>query len=335
MTDSSSLIKAAQERADTDPLKITIRELLDAWGAKRRGYWVVSNIEYGLKSAGLITSPSFKDGWIDNRVSIVRAPTVESTPEPVPVTSLEEVLIPRAMLRVDDLSSAHADVEFIDMNGSITTAKSQMLRHDYSQLAVTSGARTLRGAVTWESIAVAGLRGGETALKDAIIPTEAVSLNRDVLELIPRIADEGFVFVVKNDGTLSGIVTAADLSLEFLSLARPYLLLGEIERRLRRLLDEKIPVQVLERSARPGDDTREIQSASDLTFGEYVRILEYGEHWDLLNWEIDQKVFIRSLNEVKDLRNDVMHFSPDPFGDEELQVLRNFIRMLRALDPRP
>ena len=335
---SKSLIEEALLRADSDPVRLPIRKLLEAWDAKRRGYWIVSAIEHDLQSAGLTTQPSFKDGWIDNPVAIVRASAVSETQSEAESPSsdnLAPMLVPRAMLRVDDLSSAHGGVIGIDMSGELKTAQSLMLRHDYSQLAVTSGPRSLRGAVTWESIAVAHLRKSDVSLPDAMLHSEPVGQDRDLLELIPRIVRDGFVFVFGEDRNLCGIITVADLSLEFLSLATPYFLLGEIERRLRRILDERIPVGVFVASIAPGDATRSVHSASDLTFGEYVRILEDERHWALLQWGIERKIFVDALIEVKDLRNEVMHFSPDPFGEDELRSLRTFISLLRQLDPRP
>ncbi|MFN8124665.1 MAG: hypothetical protein U0237_19835 [Thermoleophilia bacterium] len=58
----------------------------------------------------------------------------------------------------------------------------------------------------------------------------------DLIALIPRIISESFVFVLGADETIAGIVTMADLSEQFATLANPFFLLGEIERRLRLIL---------------------------------------------------------------------------------------------------
>lgn len=335
--DPKAFLEEALSRQDSDPISISIRQLLSHWGAKRRGFWVVSRIDDDLTEVGLTTQPSFKEGWIDTRVELVR---MQQPSTAVDVTASDSstddaTLIPGAMLRVGDLPSAHSGVVSIELSADLHVAQSIMLRHDFSQIAVLSGERNLRGALTWESIAVAHLRDSSATLRDAMVPTDPVRLGEDLLDLIPRVVRDGFVFVSAPDRRLNGIVTMADLSLEFSNLARPYFMLGEIERRLRRILDETMPSAVLEAAVAPSDSGRSVQSAQDLTFGEYVRILENPTNWALLRWTIDRSTFVGALDEVKDLRNDVMHFSPDPFGEDELAVLRNFIRWLRVLDPRP
>jgi restriction system protein len=239
------------------------------------------------------------------------------------------------MLRVGDLSAAHTGVSFVAPDASFELAQSLMLRDDYSQLAVLSGERNLRGAISWESIALARLRDSEAGLKDAIVSADPVDLNQDLLALIPRIVEDGFLFVLAADRTLSGIVTMADLSVEFSNLATPFFLLGEIERRLRRRVDECFDRRVLESVLAPDDTDREVHAAQDLTFGEYGRLLEQPENWTKLAWSVDRKTFVATLNDVREIRNEVMHFSPDPMDDEQVVTLRNFIRWLRILDPRP
>jgi hypothetical protein len=336
METPKELLEEARGRAEGDPMSISIRQLLGHWGAKRRGYWVVLRIERDLSEYGLTTTPPFTDGWIDNEVELVPAPETEQRDEDLDDNgSPASELTTRAMLRVGDLASAHREVTSVDLSGDLQLAQSLMLRYDYSQIAVMSGERSLRGALTWESIAVAHLRDHDASVRDAMVHAEPVAQDRDLLDLIPFVVQEGFVFVEAPNNSLSGIITMADLSLEFSNLATPYFLLGEIERRLRRILDEKMPLTVLEGAVAPGDLGRTVESAQDLTFGGYVRVLENPVNWDLLGWAVDRKTFIEALSEVKDHRNDVMHFSPDPFGEDELEVLRNFIKWLRILDPRP
>jgi hypothetical protein len=126
----------------------------------------------------------------------------------------------------------------------------------------------------------------------------------------------------------------ADLSLEFASLARPFFSIGEIERRLRRIIGEKYDQGDMESVRAPDDVDREVRSADDLTFGEYLRLLEEPDRWAKLRWSIDRATFIAALNDVREVRNEVMHFSPDPLSSDQVLVLTNFIKLLKTLDPR-
>jgi restriction system protein len=329
------LFRAASSRSPSDPFRLSIRELLQYWSAKRRGEVIVEEMKSDLSAARLTTIPSFTDGWIDTRISLVpmdakfgdagsSAPPEEETPtQPVQVA-----------LRVRSLESANAGVVWVRLDDNLERAQSLMMHHDYSQLAVVSGPRSLRGAISWESIAQAKIWNAQAALRDAIFPPEVVRLDDDLLAQIPKIADAGFVFVEALDRQISGIITTADLSMLFGTLAKPFFLLAEIERRLRRLVDANFGPEELAAVVDPTDD-RTATRASDLTIGEYARLLEDPARWDRLGWNLDRRIFIEALHNIRLIRNDVMHFSPDPLDDEQIQKTELFLKWLRKLDPLP
>jgi hypothetical protein len=215
---------------------------------------------------------------------------------------------------------------------SLERAQALMLRYDYSQLAVMAGTRSLRGAVSWESIAQARIRNSNAPLVEAVIPGEVVHDDDDLLAMIPRIINAGFAFVEARDKQITGIVTTSDLSQQFAVLAKPFFLLAEIERRLRRVIDRVFTADELKEVLDPADAEREIRSADDLTIGEYVRLIELPARWERLGWALERKVFLGALDEVRIVRNDVMHFSPDPLDDEQLRRLENFLKWIRRLD---
>jgi superfamily I DNA and RNA helicase len=77
----------------------------------------------------------------------------------------------------------------------------------------------------------------------------------------------------------------------------------------------------------------DLVGAHDLTFGEYERLLESPDRWERLGWAIDRQTFCGALREIREIRNDVMHFSPDPLEESQIDSLRVFIKWLRVLDP--
>jgi hypothetical protein len=209
-----------------------------------------------------------------------------------------------------------------------------MLRYDFSQMAVMSSPRQLVGAVTWESIAIATLRDENVKLDDAIIPATSVRLDDDLIALIPTIIAQGFVFVEAKDRTLGGIVTTADLSSQFATLARPFLLIGEIERRLRAVISRCFEMADLVAVRDPEDNARSVESADDLTLGEVGRLIENPEQWSKLGWPLDRKEFVQAFDEIRDIRNDVMHFSPDPLSPRQDEALLNFMNWLKVMMPQ-
>lgn len=330
-----------REAAGRDPGKerqITIRHFIAKWGAKRRGDAIIGRIERDLEKYGLTTQPSFKDGWIDSKIKIVR---VENTK--TPSKALTDISSPDVSNASDtqqlnitlcfgSLKSANTGVERVVPDDTLEKAQSLMLKFDYSQLAVMSDQRSLRGAVSWESIAQAKIRNPTAVLKDAIVSPDVVRSDDDLLSKIPRIVDSGFVFVQGRDDTICGIVTTADLSEQFASLAAPFFLLAEIERRLRRIIERHFSVPELQEVAEPADRDARIESADELSFGAYGRLLENPERWSRLGWSLDRKVFVKELDGVRKIRNEVMHFSPDPIDEKDVQKLELFLKWIRRLD---
>jgi hypothetical protein len=59
--------------------------------------------------------------------------------------------------------------------------------------------------------------------------------------------------------------------------------------------------------------------------------LERAENWNRLGLNADGVVFIKELDMIRQLRNDVMHFDSDRITDIELTSLRNFRQFLHDL----
>jgi restriction system protein len=331
------LLKLAASRASSKPVTLSIRRLLHYWYAKRRGYLITGEITRDLSAARLATSPPFTEGWIDSLISLV--PIASKIPEPdgsaPPSIEAAATAAVQVSLRVNSLASANAGVEFVRLDDTLERAQALMMRKDYSQLAVQSGPRDLRGAISWESIAQAKIRKPDAGLRDAIVTPEVVGLNDDLLARIPMIVDASFVFVQALDRQICGIVTTSDLSLEFATLAKPFFLLAEVERRLRRLIDEHFTGEEIAAVVDPADAEREAASASDLTIGECARLLEEPGRWNRLGWGLDRAIFIAELHDIRLIRNEIMHFSPDPLEEEQIRKIELFLRSLRRLDPQP
>ncbi len=261
---------AARDRAGDDSVAITVRDLLTLWNAQARGAIVVQNIRRDLDQAGLLTEPDFANGYIDNHLRLVRAPKGSSA-EPI---AAQEVT-----LKVGNLAAASRPVLSVKPEASLAQAQTLMILHDYSQLAVASTPRSVQGAITWESIGRRSVSRDLVCARDALVPAEEVEYDNDLLSLLPRIASAGYVFVRGQDKTLSGILTAADVTVEFDALASPFFLLGEIERRLRLVL-EQIPLETLDELRDPADAGRSVTSAEDLSLGEISRLLQHPDVWD-------------------------------------------------------
>lgn len=321
---SRDLLDAAVDRAGDDPVTITVRDMLFLWNAQARGALVVRNIRRDLDAACLVTDPDFATGYIDNHVRLLRAPAGKTSE----VTELQEV-----SLKVGHLKAASQEVLSVKPDEPLFRAQTLMVLHDYSQLVVASTPRSVQGAVTWESVGRRGISRELLCARDACVPAEEVDFDQDLLPLLPRIASAGFVLVRNRDKTLSGIITAADVTVEFDSLASPFFLIGEIERRLRVVVDEHFKGDELGDFRDPSDPSRLVEGADNLSLGEIGRLLERPGTWERLNWRADRATFIDFLGQVKAVRNRLMHFSPDLPSVDEVTQMRNLLSFLKAVTP--
>ena len=164
-----------------------------------------------------------------------------------------------------------------------------------------------------------------------MIAHQEVSSEVSLFDAIDGIVRFGYALVRGNDRRITGIVTTTDLGLQFGRLAEPFLLLGEIENYLRRLLNGRVPQESLQRARDPGDAARAVNSVYDMTFGEYVRVLENPGNWGALNLPLDRDLLVKDLHEIRRIRNDVMHFDPDGVSDDDLTALRRSVQFFQRL----
>ena len=167
-----------------------------------------------------------------------------------------------------------------------------------------------------------------------IEPLTIISADTTLLDDISEIIRHQYVLVRKKDSTISGIVTTSDLSMQLRKLSEPFLLLQEIENHVRRLISEgNFEVQELRDASDSKDKTRLVNDVYNLNFGEYKRLLEREESWLKIKLPMDRPVFIEKLENIRQIRNDVMHFDPDGIEDEDLEILRKFTVFLQKLQP--
>ena len=197
-----------------------------------------------------------------------------------------------------------------------------MLQHDFSQLPVMQGEREVKGVITWKSICARLAFGSKCDhVADCREEARIVDANSTLFDVITTIVEYGYVLVRQRDRKITGIVTASDLSLQFHALTEPFLLLREIELHVRRLLKGKLSADDLSNAGSP-PPKRTPKYISDLTFGEYVGLFQAPETWAKLKLKIDRSVLTKLLEEVRKIRNDVMHFDPDPMTTDELGTLK-------------
>jgi len=237
--------------------------------------------------------------------------------------------------RIGRLPTAAKGVISITPDAQMSEAITIMLENDFSQLPVMIGERTVKGVVTWKSIARQVAFGKDYELvRHCMDRSHEIFEDRHLFDAIGIIVDVGYVLVKDLPGKITGIVTASDLSRQFHQMTEPFLLLSEIERHVRKLLQAVVTNDELREvtSSSPGGG-REVRRVDDLNFGDLVRLIERPQIWDRLSLpHVHRQTVTQSLNKINQIRNDVMHFNPDPLDESQTVLLERFSRFLQQLD---
>jgi CBS domain-containing protein len=234
--------------------------------------------------------------------------------------------------RISKLAAANNTPISVRPTTTKREAVTLMMANDFSQLPVMTTEREVKGVISWASIGPRLALGKDGDLvQDLMDAHSEVRADLSIFQAIPSIVQQGYVLVRGPDNRITGIVTSSDLSLQFQQLAEPFLLLGEIENHIRLILVDKFSDEDLAAIQDPSDQQREVTSVADLTFGDYVRLLESDDRFDKINVPVDRKTFCKQLDEVRRIRNDVMHFDPDGILPSDLTRLREFANFLQRL----
>ena len=321
-------LKEARVGADAkDPVEISVRDLLARWDAKARGTRINQRIEADLANHGLATSPSFRKVTLDAKVHLITASQDAEATGNVPGDDDDGNELDVG-LTVGNLPSALRGVVSVPPTATFDQAITTMVLNGYSQLAVLSGSHALRGAVTWQSIAYARHASPTASFADAIVPAREARYDQELIEVLPDLEAWDFIFVRNEKNAVAGIVTTADVVGAYRELATPFFLIGELDQVLRQLISRTFPLEEVT-SLCDLDGSRALQSFDDLEMGDYQRVLENPERWAKLGWPLDRATFIKRLDELRVVRNNVMHFNPEPVPPDAVEKLRYILKLLR------
>ena len=314
---------------------LTVREFIGEFGYARRGAVIVSAISSELDERDLQTTPFFNAVSIDSVISI--EPKQKDPKETAGDSSAKQENGDSAnaadpTIRIGALTAAGRKPVSVKRDNPLNVATTIMQLNDFSQLPVMQSEYDVKGVVSWKSIAARVLLGREhESVRQCMVPAETIDSDKLLFDAVGIIQRHDYV-LVKDNNKITGIVTASDIAQQFAQLATPFLLVGEIEGQVRRLIGEFTPEQLSAsrnpKSAKP----KPIEGPEDLTFGDYVQLLRKEENWDRLRLSgIDRKKFVDCLDEVRKIRNDVMHFSLDDLPQETIKKLEDFAGFFRNL----
>lgn len=311
---------------------ISAAEFLSLFGVRVRNHDNVARISACLAEAEVSTIPSFTTCAGTSALHLVKAkPTAVATEdeEDEHEDELSASAMPHRALQIGDLPSARNGVESVSSDTDLAAATMLMRVRNYSQLPVINGTADLRGVLTWSSIAVNLETGKQPTLTRAMAPDPvSAEVNHQLLAHLPTITKHGYVLVRASDGKFCGIVTSADVSDHFETMARPFFLVGDIEARLRKCL------AVLDEEAVKAVQKRKTGKIVDLTFGEYKYLIDNEANWKRIGWTgVPRDQLVHRLDRVRMIRNEIAHFRPQPLSTSSLATLEEFAGLLKQYVP--
>jgi len=324
---------------DQELASVSVRTFLSWFGFQRRSVGVIEHVKKLLRKHDLVTAPDFTSAYIDAHIQFYlrkkrakNEPKVDDKESATVLGGDELIEWDDPTYRISRLEAANRDLVYVKPDSELTEAITKMISNDFSQLPVMQQPkRELKGVISWKSIGMKTIGGKNLGkVRDCMDTTLPLIFSETSLfKALPMIIEHDYVLVKNNLNEICGIITASDLSLQFKQLTEPFLLVSEIERHLRQLLS-KLTIPELEKAKDEKDVNRKIEVVSDLTFGEYLRMFQNPQIWIKLNIPFDRATFCADLENIRNIRNNIMHFDPDGLEENKLDILRNFIRLLQA-----
>ena len=297
------------------PPILTPREFVSWFGYERRGPWLVERVRQELKSYGLHTVPDFQEADADEQIAILDSS--------VPIPPSDNTL------RVNTLPPASNVPIYVKPDDELSKAKTLMASNDFSQVPVMTSTREVKGMITWKSIGSSTRPTGDKVRHFMDDSPQIIDGRRPLFEAVGIISNHGYVLVRGHDNSISGIVTISDINSQLLQLTEAFLLIREIESHVRSIIHCRFTREEVI-SALQVSNAEAIDRIENLTFGNYCRLMESPNLWEKLNLNDDRATFVKQLHEVREVRNDVMHFNFGRQRDADIQKLRTLAPFFRS-----
>ncbi len=160
-----------------------------------------------------------------------------------------------------------------------------------------------------------------------MIEARTVNATAALFDALHEVEQFGYV-LVRDKGKITGIVTSTDFAVELASMSQAFMNIGTIERLIRNRLHPclaEADFSYLEQHSL----ALALKDFARLTFGENLRLMERPEIWSRLKVSVDKAEFTRRLSTITEIRNDVMHFGPDPLLASQKKSLAQMESFLR------
>lgn len=251
----------------------------------------------------------------------------------------DEIVVMSQRVTVGRLVPARRVPRSVTLDDPLALAVEIMSEQAFDYLAVLDDDGNLRGSIGWREIGATNREQGALVRAATVRRVPSVRTDDPLVECVPLVAEHGLVFVLNPNGSLSGMVTAYDLAHRLEEEVSPYILVEELERRLRRSLVAAL-LRIKDQTGEYGLDgdpkrIRDIRNAKAV-FQDYVKLLKRADVWAALGWRFRQEHFAERINQIRIIRNDLLHFHELTDDDRQAKVheIGVALKMLKQVDPR-
>jgi len=182
---------------------------------------------------------------------------------------------------------------------SVRHAVTLMMENDYSQLPVLEDGKTIKGMFSWRSYGKRLAMGHKcVSVDDTMEPAPVLDLDASLFEAFAAVSRNDAVLIQNHEKKICGIVTAYDVSETFGTLVEPFLLIEEVEKYVRVILQGHVVEAELTEAVSMKKATDLRPKISDLNFGGYILLLKKVEMWNRLGLNLEQAVFVQNPSSV-------------------------------------
>ena len=220
----------AERGAAPDGAHLTVREFISWFGYVQRGEYMLNRIRDCLDENGLEISGDYEVGWLDGPITISLA---DENGVDAAIQAAQDPTI-----RVTVIKEAHEKPESVKPDAGFGEVLTKIGLAQVGYLPVMPNDWKVEGIITWQSIARNLSRRQDDAIANQLFDTTIrivpeIPVNAPLYSVMSPIQEHGFVLVRGEDNSITGLVTASSFARQYARLARPYMMIGEIERSLR------------------------------------------------------------------------------------------------------
>ena len=345
MSNGSDYLDALVDQVRRDKRQVWRRysSLLSAFGYSRRRQTVVDKLNEELENKGLAVRPPLSTTLDIGSSVLFSLATEEGGPaesaeqerdidEATFSDSDDEELrtVIETSITVGNLEAAERRPTCITPDAPVEEAITLMELREFSQLVVSTGDRSVKGVVSFRSIARAQNHGQVSYVRNCMEKDfQRVYIDQGLLEVVRMFKDSEVVLIFRRDETLSGLVTPSDIAKEFGDMAEPFFLIGEVENLLKWLISKrKLDIANLLSGPRAAPEVP--ANAKLLTLGDIERMVQSEQGWANVDVPYDRSVVAAALRNARELRNATMHFR-DTLTEDQVQELRGFLGLVRRI----